>query len=118
MKLSELIDKIDAVVIAGDDKLDLNIERIGASDMMSDILAANLGTSSMLLTGLINVQSIKTAVIAGVEAILFVRNKRPPQEVIDTANAHGIPLLTCPYSMFVTSGRLYAQGLTGLNGLR
>ena len=118
MKLSELIEELEATLIAGDDKLHIDIERIGASDMMSDILAANLGANSLLLTGLTNVQAIKTAVIAGVEAILFVRNKRPPQEVIDSANSHGIPLLTCPHSMFVSSGRLYAQGLTGLNGSR
>lgn len=118
MKLSQLIEKLDATLIAGEDKLEIEIERIGGSDMMSDILAATLTPNSILLTGLTNVQSIKTAVIAGVEAIVFVRNKRPPEEVIDSADSHGIPLISSPHSMFVTCGRLYSQGLTGLNGSR
>lgn len=94
------------------------VEKVGASDLMSDILAAAQSEGSILLTGLTNVQAIKTAVISGADAIVFVRNKRPPEEVIDLAKSHGIPLLSTPFSMFVSAGRLYASGFTGLNGAR
>jgi predicted transcriptional regulator len=84
---------------------------------MSDILAG-LSEGCILLTGLTTVQVIRTAMIAGVGAVVFVRGKTPPQEVIDLAEEQGLPLISSPYSMFVSSGRLHACNLTGLDGRR
>jgi hypothetical protein len=39
MKLSEIVDALDATLLIGDDELDKDITRCGASDLMSDILA-------------------------------------------------------------------------------
>ena len=61
---------------------------------------------------------IRTAMVAGVGAVVFVRKKKPPQEVIDMAKAQEIPLMSSPYSMFVSCGRLHAGNLTGLDGNR
>jgi hypothetical protein len=38
--------------------------------------------------------------------------------VIDLAEEQGLPLISSPYSMFVSSGRLHACNLTGLDGRR
>jgi len=70
------------------------------------------------MTGLTTVQVIRTALIAGVGAVIFVRGKKATKEVIDMARANEIPLLSTPYSMFVSCGRLHAQGMKGLNGSR
>jgi hypothetical protein len=40
MKLSEIVDALDATLLTGEDKLDKIITRCGASDLMSDVLAA------------------------------------------------------------------------------
>jgi predicted transcriptional regulator len=117
MKLSEIVDALDATLLVGEDKLDKVIERCGASDLMSDILAA-LSEDCVLLTGLTTIQVIRTAMIAGVGAVVFVRKKKPPQEVIAMAAAQGLPLISSPYSMFVSCGRLHACNLTGLDGRR
>lgn len=117
MKLSEIARALDATVLAGDDRLDLEIRRCGASDLMSDILAG-LAEGSLLLTGLTSVQAIRTARIAGVGAIVLVRGKIPPPEVVRMAGEEGLPLLSCPHSMFIACGRLHACRLTGLNGNR
>jgi predicted transcriptional regulator len=117
MKLSEIVDKLDATLLTGADKLDKDISRCGASDLMSDILAA-LSEDSILLTGLTTVQVIRTATVAGVGAVIFVRGKKAPPEVIAMAEAQGLPLISSPYSMFVSCGRLHAANLTGLDGKR
>ncbi len=117
MKLSEIVDKLDATLLTGADKLDKDISRCGASDLMSDILAA-LSEDSILLTGLTTVQVIRTAMVAGVGAVIFVRGKKAPPEVIAMAEAQGLPLISSPYSMFVSCGRLHAANLTGLDGKR
>lgn len=118
MQLPELVEKLDAELIAGYANPDTEFSKVGASDFMSDILAAALSENSILLTGLTTVQAVKTAVISGVSAVVFVRGKKPPQEVIDLAQSHDIPLLSTPCSMFISCGRLYAEGFTGLNGKR
>jgi hypothetical protein len=56
--------------------------------------------------------------VAGVGAVVFVRKKKPPQEVIEMAAAQRLPLLSSPYSMFVSCGRLHACKLVGLDGQR
>ena len=117
MRLSEIVDTLEARVLAGKDKLDREIGKCGASDLMSDILAG-LSDGCILLTGLTTVQVIRTAMVAGVGAVVIVRGKVPPDEVINLAEAEGLPLLSSPYSMFVSSGRLHACNLTGLDGRR
>ena len=117
MKLSEVVEVLDAKVLNGANHLDREIGTCGASDLMSDILAA-LSEDCLLLTGLTTVQVIRTAMVAGVGAVVFVRGKMPPQDVIDMAKAQGIPLISSPYSMFVSCGRLHAFNLTGLDGRR
>lgn len=117
MKLSEIVNALDAAVLVGDHSLETEIDRCGASDLMSDILAG-LSEGSILLTGLTTVQVIRTATVAGVGAVVFVRGKKPPQEVIDLAREQKLPLLSSPYSMFVSCGRLHACNLTGLDGRR
>ncbi len=117
MKLSEIVNILDASILAGQDQLDKEILRGGASDLMSDILIA-VSEGCIFLTGLVTVQAVRTSVVAGVGAMVFVRGKEPPPEVIEMARAEGVPLLSTPYSMFVSCGRLHAQGITGLDGNR
>jgi hypothetical protein len=50
--------------------------------------------------------------------VAFVRGKKPPPEVIEMAGIQGLPLISSPYSMFVSCGRLHACNLTGLSGQR
>lgn len=117
MKLREIINALDGVILTGDDQLERQLEKGGASDLMSDILAG-LSENCVLLTGLITVQTIRTAIIAGVGAIVFVRGKTPADEIVKIAKQNDIPLISTPCSMFVSCGRLHACGITGLDGNR
>lgn len=117
MKLSEIVEALNAKVLTGEDQMGKEVSKCGASDLMSDILAG-LSEGCILLTGLTTVQVIRTAMVAGVGAVVFVRGKKPPQEVIDLAKTQDLPLISSPYSMFVSCGRLHALNLTGLDGNR
>jgi len=117
MKLSEIVNVLEATILTGEDQLDKCLDRGGGSDLMSDILAGS-SEGCIFLTGLTTIQTVKTAIVAGVGAVVFVRNKKPPVEVIETAKEQGIPVLVSPFSMFVSCGRLHAHGLTGLDGRR
>lgn len=82
------------------------------ADLMSDVLAfTHAGT--LLLTGLTNPQVIRTAEMAGISAIVFVRSKVPPPETVALAREKRIPLLATRFTLYETCGRLYQAGLPG-----
>jgi predicted transcriptional regulator len=116
MKLFEVKEILKAEVISGDDKLDIEVSGGAASDLMSDLLRKPK-EGSLLLTGLTSIQAINTSVIGGMAAIVFVRGKKPDQAIVSLARKHKIPILSTPFNMFSSCGRLYARGLRSITWL-
>ena len=114
MKLSDIKDLLHAEVVVGQDKLDMSVKAGAASDLMSDLLTGQ-NNNAVLLTGLCNVQVIRTSVIAGIAAVVLVRGKQPTQEIITQAREHGLPLLSTPFTMFTSCGRLFSKKLRGVD---
>lgn len=110
MELSEVIGLLECTVMAGKKNIDLSVDEICAADLMSDVLAFS-PPGSVLLTGLTNVQSVMTAHVAEVKAVIYVRGKKPDSDAVKLADQKGIPLLTSPLSMYVACGRLFERGL-------
>jgi predicted transcriptional regulator len=111
MLLSEISGLLGCETIDGFEQL-LGIE-IGscfAADLMSEVLAF-CGHGALLITGLTNIQSVHTADVADLRAILYVNDKRPEAAVIALARDRGIPLLSTKLTMFGACGILYNQGL-------
>jgi predicted transcriptional regulator len=113
MKLSDIKSILKAEVIVGEDKLDIPVKSGTGSDLMSDMLTGPT-SGSVLLTGLNNIQVIRTSVIAGVAAVVMVRGKHPSTEMKEQAAEQGLPMLTTPYTMYSACGRLYREGLRGV----
>jgi len=117
MRLSEVIDTIkarfflpDSVETPDPSVLELELQVGGSADLMSDVLCFNL-SRGLLVTGLINPQSVRTAEMADVAALLVVRGKTPPPETIKIAWEVGIPIVGTEMTMFETCGRLFGAGL-------
>ena len=115
MTLKEIKELLQAEVIIGIDSLDLEIEFAGGSDLMSDVLAFGK-PGILLLTGLSNAQSVRTANIIDAKAIVYVRGKKPDKMGIEEAREKGIPLLSTKYMMFTACGLLFGHGLPGVSG--
>lgn len=113
MKLSEIIKVIEATVYVQHGCTDKEIKGGCGADLMSDVLAS-VQPDAILLTGLCNPQVVRTALMADVRAVVFVRGKIPSREMIELAEAEKIPLMTSPYGMFELCGRLYQAGLPSL----
>ena len=110
MTLTEVLALIDGRAISAHTDLNQEVRMACGADLMSDVLAfSHAGT--LLMTGLTNPQVVRTAEMAGVQAIVFVRGKYPPPETISLAEEKSIPLLASRYTMYETCGRLYAAGL-------
>jgi predicted transcriptional regulator len=111
LTLAEVARVLDAEVLSGTAALETTEVAVGAgADLMSDVLAF-INPDALLLTGLANVQSIRTALVADVRALVYVRGKRPDREGVALAEEHGLPLLCTPMTMFEACGRLYGAGL-------
>ncbi len=112
MKISEIKDILEAEVICGEELLEREVTSAFGSDMMSDVLAF-AKDQSVLLTGLVNSQTIRTALMLDMQAIVFVRAKKLTDDVIQLAKESGIAVLSTKYRMYETCGKLYAKGLKG-----
>ncbi|MGQ9672663.1 MAG: transcriptional regulator [Candidatus Aminicenantales bacterium] len=114
MKLREIQALLQAEVICGEAYLDADIEYAGASDLMSDVLA--FGKPGLLLiTGLANAQSVRTADIIEAKAIVYVRGKKPDKDGVELAKRKKIPLLATRLMMYKTCGLLYGCGVAGIS---
>jgi predicted transcriptional regulator len=112
MNLRDVQRILDAVLIAGENIDSVEIQMACGADLMSDVLT-HIKTGSLLLTGLTNEQVVRTAEMANVKAICFVRGKRPTRETLELAGNKGLPVLATELPMFESCGRLYKEGLAG-----
>lgn len=116
MRLTEVCRVLQAEVIVGSEYLENDAHCACGADLMSDVLAFTK-ERALLLTGLTNIQVIRTAELSDLAGLVFVRGKRPGAEVINLAQAKGIPLLTTNLPMYEACGLLFAAGLPGCSGL-
>lgn len=111
MTIADVKTILNAELRAGNN-LNAEVRNACGSDMMSDVLAF-VKDQSVLLSGLVNTQVVRTAEMMDMVCIVFVRGKEPTPEMIELAEERGIVLMTTPLRMFTACGLLYENGLSG-----
>jgi predicted transcriptional regulator len=110
LRVEEVARILNAQVVCGTRNLKKEVGKAFASDLMSDVLT--LETDNLLLiTGLANVQAVRTAEMSDISCIVLVRNKKANQEMIELAEESGITILEYSGSMFRSSGILFNAGI-------
>lgn len=112
MKIRTMVELLNAEVVCGEGGLDRHVYSACGSDMMSDVLAY-VKDQAVLLTGLVNSQVIRTAEMMDMICIVFVRSKRPTEEMIALAKESGAVILCTDKRMYEACGVLYSNGLVG-----
>ena len=112
LTIAEIQTILNADFICGEEWRDHEVQTACGSDMMSDVLAF-VKNQSVLLTGLVNPQVIRTAEMMDMVCVVFVRGKVPDSAMIALAQQREIALLSPPERMFTACGKLYAAGLGG-----
>ena len=112
MKICEIQKYLGAEVLTCHDLLDRDVTSACGSDMMSDVLAY-VKDQAVLLTGLVNAQVVRTAMMMDMLCIVFVRDKKPTQEILDLASENGIVIMSSDKRMYDACGILYSNGLNG-----
>ena len=113
MNVIELIEIIDGKLLNESADLSREIKGGCGADLMSDVMAFSCSTNQMMLTGLVNPQTIRTAEMMDVKVIVFVRGKVPDRGMLDLAREKGICILSTPLPMFSACGILYQNGVKG-----
>ena len=98
MKIQRIQELTDASIVCGSEKRE------------SDVLTLDCG-DVLLVTGLCNLQTIRTAEMAEVSYILFVRGKKVTPDMLELARENNMVLLETDHSMYHTVGELYSAGL-------
>ena len=112
MTVKDVADILNAKVLSGEDQLDLEVHDACGSDMMSDVLAF-VKNQAVLLTGLVNVQVIRTADMMDIICIVFVRGKMPDEDMLAIARRKDMVVLATDLRMYNACGRLWEAGLKG-----
>ncbi len=110
MTIKKISEILDAEVLTAAGKLDTEVNSACGADLMSDVLAFSAG-HALLLTGLLNLQAIRTAEMMDMRAVVFVRGKKPTQDIIDLANDREVILMTTKHNLYIACGMLYINGL-------
>lgn len=109
MNLTEVVRLTNAKVVAGNISKK-HVDTGFCSDLLSDVLT--LDTDNMLLiTGMSNLQAIRTAEMADISSILMVRGKKATSEMIKLAEESEMVIMETALSMFNTAGILHAGKL-------
>ena len=112
MKISTMKSLLEAKVLCCEENIEKHVYSACGCDLMSDVLAY-VKDQAVLLTGLINPQVIRTAVMMDMLCIVFVRSKEPTEEMLELAKESGIVVMTTEKRLYEACGILYASGLTG-----
>ena len=112
MKINEMKDLLGADVLCCEENLDREVYSACGCDLMSDVLAY-VKDQAVLLTGLVNPQVIRTAVMMDMVCIVFVRSKTPTEEMLNLARDNGIVVMCTDKRLYEACGIIYSNGLAG-----
>ena len=112
MKISDIQNLLKAEVLCCEEHISGEVFSACGCDLMSDVLAY-VKDQAVLLTGLVNPQVIRTAVMMDMVCVVFVRSKIPSEEMLSLAKDSGIVVMTTDKRLYEACGLLYTNGLDG-----
>ena len=112
MKISTIKELLGAEVLCCEENINRHVYSACGCDLMSDVLAY-VKDQAVLLTGLVNPQVIRTAVMMDMNCIVFVRSKAPTEDMLELARESGIVVMESDKRLYEACGILYSNGLVG-----
>jgi len=110
IQIRDIAELLKAKVLTAGLDLRSEVSNAFTSDLMSDVLTGDYD-QTILVTGLSNMQAIRTAEMSDIQEVIIGRNKEVSQEMINLAQENGIVLIQSSYSLYRISGILYEAGI-------
>lgn len=114
MTIGEIQHILDAQIFSCYHMLHQEFFTACGSDLMSEVLHT-VKDESVLLSGLDNLQLVRTAEVMDMSCVILVRGKAPSLELLSLAKEKEICIMSTQHSMFTACGLLYTNGLRGGN---
>lgn len=111
MTIGEVANLVQGEIVCGADFKDRTVDCVFASDLMSDVLTIRDTDGLLLMTGLSNLQSIRTCEMSDIQMILVVRGKTVTDEMLELAEDNDMIIVKTDFSMYKTCGILYGEGI-------
>jgi hypothetical protein len=112
MKLTQIIEKLQLEVRTGANRLEVDVTRGYASDLMSDVMA-NANEGDLWVTLQIHQNIVAVAVMKSLAGIILVNGREPEAETVRKAKAEEVPILISTMPAFELVGRLFEMGISG-----
>ena len=113
MKLKEIAEKLELGVKSGEGKLDTEVKRGYASDLMSDVIA-HTGKGDLWITLQVHINIVAVASMKDLAGIILINGRQPEDATLEKAKSEKIPILVSPLPAFEVAGRLYQLGISGI----
>jgi hypothetical protein len=110
MTIQEIATRISGTALAAAESDLRDYHLAFASDLMSDVLTVDC-VNLILITGLVNTQTVRTAEMSEVGCIILARNKQPTPEMVALAEESNISLILSSWSVFRICGELFCSGI-------
>ena len=114
MTIEEISTLVQGEFVCGESFKNREVERVFASDLMSDVLTIKDTEGLLLLTGLCNLQSIRTCEMSDIQLMLVVRGKVVTDEMIELAEDNDMVIVRTAFSLYKTAGILYGAGIPAI----
>ena len=114
MKTEDIAKLLEGKIVTACNSACQNIGKAFTSDLMSDVLTLKQCDDVVLLTGLANIQTVRTVEMAGLYSVVIVRGKKASEEMIELAEENEITIIETAYSAFRASAVLYNAGVKSL----
>jgi predicted transcriptional regulator len=113
MKIEEIRYLLNAKISSLPKSRDCEYNYAFASDLMSDVLRIR-PDEVILITGLCNLQTIRTAEMSDINCVVLGRGKQPNDEMKRLAQDNNITLMYCDYSVYKICSILSKEGIKPL----
>jgi hypothetical protein len=110
MTIKDIAETIDGQIVCCGNRNTTQLEYAFASDLMSDVLTVEK-ENLVLITGLANMQVIRTSEMSEIGCVIFARDKKASRDIISVAEENEMVLIESPYSVYRISGELYKAGI-------
>ena len=115
MKVSDLVERFNLKVVAGQKGLERRVEDGYCGDLLSEVMAnASEGCVWMTIQGHQN--TVAVALLREMAAIVVTGGQTPDDETLQKADQEGIPMLLWSDSAYQLAGRLYSIGIGRARG--
>jgi len=113
MIVQEIIDFLQAEVVAGGTKVDNVISGGYASDLLSNVMS-QAKPGDIWVTMHTHQNIVAVASLLGLSAVIIAGHGQPAKETVNKADAEEVPLLITALSVFEVVGLLYGKGARGV----